>query len=120
MGLAARKWQLRRCIFADARDARYAPALSDLAQLHRREGDQPRGRPPRARQDAGSAVRASGPRSRHDHHVLFGSAVAGAQFNGRRYWTDVARGGTDWYDGARIRTADHRSAAFPLRTLARA
>src|SRR5438045_4985182 len=51
-------------------------------------------------EDAGSAIRASSHRSRHDQHVLFGSAVAGAQFNDRCYWTDVARGGADWQDGA--------------------
>ena len=110
----------RRRHFADARHARDPPALSDLAQLCRRQGDQPRGRPPRTRQNAGSAVRASGDFARHDQHVLFGGAVAGAQFDGRRHRADVARGGADRHDLARVRAPDHRSATLSVRALARA
>ena len=54
----------------DARHARDAPALPDGAVLHRRQGDQPRGRAPLAAQDGRPLLRASGHRAGGHQHVL--------------------------------------------------
>ena len=81
----------RRRHGADAHDARDAPPLPHHAVLHRRQGDQPRGRAPRAREDAGPALRASGDGAGHDQHVLLRGAVADAEFGHRRDQPGLAR-----------------------------
>ena len=78
---------------AHARDARDAPALPDAALLLRRQGDQPRGRAPVARQDGRPLLRAPGHRAGGDQHVLQRGALAHAEGARRGDLAPVARGG---------------------------
>ncbi len=62
-GVAPVRRRRRRRLGAHARDACHARALSDDAVLYRRQGDQPRGHPAYAREDAGPLLRAPGERA---------------------------------------------------------
>ena len=99
-----------------ARDARPLP---HHAVLHRRQGDQPRGRAPRAGEDARPIVRASGDRAGDDQHVLFRGAVAEAELGQCRHQPRLARAFAHRQHRARVRDADHRSGPVPRRELAR-
>ena len=118
-GAAPVRRRHRRRHRADAHHARDAQPLPDHAVLHRRQGDQPRGRAPRAREDARPAVRASGDRAGDDQHVLFRGAVAEAELGHRRHQPRLARAGADRQHRARVRDADHRARPVPRRELAR-
>ena len=100
--------------------ARHAQPLPDHAVLHRGQGDQPRGRAPRAGEDARPAVRASGDRAGDDQHVLLRGAVAEAELGQRRHQPRLARAVADRQHRARVRDADHRTRPVPRRQLARA
>ena len=63
-----------------------------MPSLYRRQGDQPRGRASRAREDAGPLLRASGDGAGPHQHVLFRGAVADAEFGDRRDQPRLARG----------------------------
>ncbi len=102
---------------ADARDARDASPLSEHAVLYFRQGNQPRGHPPHAGEDAGPALRASLDRARAHQHVLFRGAVADGEVDRRRQQPGLERGRADRQHLARFRGADHRSAGLPRREL---
>ena len=100
---------------AHARDARDASPLSEHAVLYLRQGDQPRGHPPHAREDARPFLRASVHRARPHQHVLFGSAVAHGEVGRGGRQPRVERGGAHRQHLARFRGADHRPAGFSWR-----
>ena len=94
---------------AHARDARDASQISEHAVLYLRQGDQPRGHPADAREDAGSFLRASVHRARPHQHVLFGSALADGEVGGGGRQPCVERGRAHRQHLARFRGADHRA-----------
>ena len=118
-GVAAVRCRHGRRHRAGAHHAGDAQPLPHHAVLHRRQGDQPRGRAPGAGEDARPAVRASGDRAGDDQHVLFRGAVAEAELGQRRHQPGLARAVADREHGARVRNADHRSRPVPRRELAR-
>ena len=75
-GAAPVRRRRRRRHRAAARDARDARPLPAHAVLHRRQGDQPRGRAPRDAEDVGPLHRASGDRAGADQPRLCRRAVA--------------------------------------------
>ena len=83
-GAARVRRRRRRRHRAAARDARDARPLSAHAVLRRRQGDQPRGRPPRHAEDVGPLLRASGDRAGADQPRLRRRAVAGGEIAQRR------------------------------------
>jgi len=109
----------RRRHRARPRHARHAPALSDDAFLHRRQGNQPGGRASRSRPHAGPLLRASVDGARHDQSLLLGGPVARAEIGHGRHQSRLEGGRAHWSDLERVRTADHRAPAVPERALAR-
>ncbi len=102
-----------------ARDALDARPLPDGPVLHRRQGDQSRGRPPGARENGGPLLRASVHGARHDQHVLLGVAVAAAELARRRERPRVARARALGGHRRPVRAADHGPAALPRAELDR-
>ena len=103
---------------ADPRAARDAPPLPDAAVLRGRQGDQPGGRAPLARQDGRPLPRASRDRAGGHQHVLHRGAVAHPQGALRRHLAGVARGGPDRHHGGRVLRPDRRARAVPRQELA--
>ena len=91
----------RRRHRADARDALDARPLSDHAVLHRRQGDQPRGRPPHFAEDGGPLHRTSFDGHRAHQSRLRRSAVADGEVGQRRR---PAWSGKKWRSKATPRT----------------
>ena len=117
-GAARVRRRRRRRHGAAARDARDARPLPAHAVLRGRQGDQPRGRPPRHAEDGGPLHRASGDRAGADQPRLRRRAVACGEVAvsaaSSMVWHEVALTG---YIGAPVRAADHRSGAVPRREL---
>ena len=107
----------RRRHRAAARDARHARPLSAHAVLRGRQGDQPRGRPPRAAEDVGPLLRASRHRAGADQPRLCRRAVAGGEIADRGLQHGLARGAARRQFGLPLRAADHRSGAVPVAEL---
>ena len=103
----------RRRLGAGARDARDARPLHPHAVLHRRQGDQPRGRAADAAEDVGPLLRASGDGAGADQSRLRGCAVACGEVAQRRLEHGLARAAAGRQFGAPLRAADHGSRAVP-------
>ena len=101
-------------------DAGDAQPLPHDAVLHRGQGDQPRGRAARAREDARPLLRAPGLGAGHDQPLLPRGALAGPRVGDRGDQPRLARGRAYRHHRPRVRGADHRARAFPRRALARA
>ena len=113
-GVRRRRRRRHRAAPGDARDAR---PLSAHAVLRRRQGDQPRGRPPHHAEDVGPLLRASGDRAGADQSRLRRRAVAGGQVALRRLEHGLARGAAGRQFRLPLRAADHRSGAVPVAEL---
>ena len=98
----------RRRHRAHARDARDAQPLPDDAVLHRRQGDQPRGRAAGAGEDARPVLRAPGDGAGDDQPLLPRGAVARPRLRYRGDQPRLARGRAHRHDRPRVRGADHR------------
>ncbi len=77
---------------AHARHAQDARALPDRAVLHRRQGDQPRGRAAHPREDAGPVLRASGDGAGRHQPLLHRGAGADAALDGGGGIAQLERG----------------------------
>ena len=108
-GAARVRRRRRRRHGAGARAAVDAPALSAHAVLCRRQGVEPRGRPPDPGQGAGPAVRASGLGVRLHQHALCGGALADAGVACGRCRHCLARGAAAGRLIRRLRDADRRA-----------
>ena len=109
----------RRRLGAHAHDARDAQPIPDDAVLHRRQGDQPRGRAARAREDARPVLRAPRLGAGHDEPVLPRGTVAGPELGHRGHQPRLARGRAHGRHRARVRGAGHRARAVSRGALAR-